>query len=112
MAKEQKLSIDSTHFYPVRLAFDTALVKLIENMMSKGTEKADITMKCSIVLIEVEENGKDSLIPGINYKITTAITDKTDITGEVTDNEIELVRSKESGDWVLGSRVANQLSLL
>lgn len=119
--KAEKISIESPLFQQMKNAFDSKLNGLINKMLAKGVDDGKLTLALDVHTEPGEAPDpdidpragmtKETIIPMFKFKITDAITLKTDHSGTIGDTEHELIRDRDSDGWLIGNVSDGQMTL-
>lgn len=117
----EKISIESPLFQQMKNAFDSKLNGLINKMLAKGVDDGKLTLALDVhtELGEAPDPDidpragmtKETIIPMFRFKITDAITLKTDHSGTIGDTEHELIKDRDSDGWLIGNVSDGQMTL-
>ena len=103
-----KLSITDEYFEDMADKFDEMLTKTLDEMRTKGSNDAQITLKLGIELLPstaatYDDNGdyleeRESTIPKFTYKITSAVSyPKGKLEGNIHDYDNEILPDGRGG---------------
>lgn len=119
--KAEKISIESPFFQQMKTSFDSKLNGLINKMLAKGVDDGKLTLALEVHTEPGEAPDpdidpragmtKETIIPMFKFKITDAITVKTDHSGTVGDTDHELIKDRESDGWLIARVNDAQVSL-
>ena len=119
--KAEKISIESPLFQQMKNAFDSKLNGLINKMLAKGVDDGKLTLALDVHTEPGEAPDpdidpragmtKETIIPMFKFKITDAITLKTDHSGTIGDTEHELIKDRDSDGWLIGNVSDGQMTL-
>lgn len=118
--KAEKISIESPLFQQMKNAFDSKLNGLINKMLAKGVDDGKLTLALDVHTEPGEAPDpdidpragmtKETIIPMFRFKITDAITLKTDHSGTIGDTEHELIKDRDSDGWLIGNVSDGQMT--
>ena len=90
-----KMSLDDTTFKDLKRDFDNVLNSTIQNMYSKGSDEASLTIKLNISIKEVEvpdysmlyqDSMRKTFTPSFTHKVSSVLQIKNEQSGKLGGN--------------------------
>ena len=101
-----KLNIDNEAFSPMRNDFNKIIKRTVNNMESKGSNTAEITIKLKIELVpdflppnSSDEEGRAILKPKFEHKVSSVMNTKFEESGSLK-GDYELVWDEDAQDYI------------